>query len=78
MEKKVREFTVKYIYEHFNKKDIDGNLNLETDIGFDSIDIMEIMMAIEDEFDVDVVVNEFKEVDTINKIVSIVIKDLSS
>jgi len=57
--------------EDFN--DIKVSDNLQNDLGADSLDMIELMMAMEDKFDLEIQENEWsKEIVTVNDILDLV------
>jgi acyl carrier protein len=63
-------------YFQFNKKDITPESTFD-DIGFDSLDIVEMAMDVEDEFDIRVTEEQFESCKTIGDVVTLVDKILS-
>lgn len=51
---------------------------LEGDLGADSLDTVEIAMALEDEFEIEVPDDEFEQVKTVGQLVACITKRLSS
>ncbi len=52
------------------KKVINMDTNLQDDLGADSLDVVDILMSIEDEFDVEVPDEEIENIATVGDIVS--------
>lgn len=63
-------------YFQFNRKDITLESTFD-DIGFDSLDIVEMAMDVEDEFDIRVTEEQFETCKTIGDVVTLVDKILS-
>lgn len=49
-------------------KDIDGDAGLTSDLGLDSVQIMNLVMEIEDRLDISIPVNVLSEVRTLNQL----------
>jgi len=45
---------IKILQEHFNTEIDNTNLSLVDDIGADSLDVVEVVMQIEEEFDIEI------------------------
>jgi len=63
-------------YFQFNEKDITPESTFD-DIGFDSLDIVEMAMYVEDDFDIRVNEEQFESCKTIGDVVTLVNKILS-
>lgn len=57
-----------------NEDLIIGDLNFSDDLGLDSLDMVEIIMKLEEEFDVIIQDKDVKSVKTINEIIDLIIK----
>lgn len=55
----------------FDENEIDDNANLELDLGADSLDVVELVMAIEEKFDVSVSDEDADKVVTVQDAVSL-------
>ena len=49
--------------------DLSADTNIATDLGADSLDVVEILMSIEDEFDVEIPDSEIENIRTIGELV---------
>lgn len=63
----MREKLLEIIAEQFNKEvdEIDENTSFVDDLNADSIDIVELIMSIEDEFDIEINDEDLKGLETI-------------
>ena len=59
-------------YFCFDMKDLDENLNLHTDLGLDSLDFVEMIMLIEDSFDIDFDEIDERSMSTIRDLVNLI------
>lgn len=55
-----------------NESDIKDDSNIIEDLGSDSLDSVEIIMDIEDEFDIDIEDEEFNSVNTVHDLIHLV------
>lgn len=58
--------------EQFNKdtSEIDANADIQDDLGADSLDVVELLMSIEDEFGMEIPDEEIENIKTVNDLVS--------
>ncbi|WP_019132534.1 acyl carrier protein [Peptoniphilus obesi] len=63
----MKEKLLEIIAEQFNKEvdEIDENTSFVDDLNADSIDIVELIMSIEDEFDIEINDEDLKDLETI-------------
>ena len=66
-EKKVKEILSKQLNVDVSK--ISGETNIGTDLGADSLDLVEILMSLEDEFSVSIPDEMIPEIKTVNDLV---------
>ena len=52
-----------------SEDELSADTNIATDLGADSLDVVEILMAIQDEFDVEVPDSEIENIRTIGELV---------
>ena len=66
----MREKLLEIIAEQFNKEvdEIDENTSFVDDLNADSIDIVELIMSIEDEFDIEINDEDLKGLETIAEV----------
>ena len=65
---------IKILEEHFNTKIENTNISLVDDIGADSLDVVEIVMQIEEEFDIEIPDEEVEKLTTVQEIIDYVEK----
>lgn len=73
MEQKV----IKIIEEHTDSRDIKATDRLREDLGADSLDVVEIIMEIEEEFDIEIEDEVFEEMKTVQGIIDYVKGEMS-
>jgi acyl carrier protein len=56
-----------------NKIPLDGNTNLTSDLNVDSVEIMDLIMEIEDKYNIDVPINLLADVEKINDLAAIIV-----
>ncbi|MBQ9413887.1 MAG: acyl carrier protein [Clostridia bacterium] len=49
---------------------IDENTNIEDDLGADSLDVVDMLMSLEDEFDVEIPDEEIENIRTVGEVVA--------
>lgn len=66
----MKERILELIAEQFNKDvdELDENTSFVDDLNADSIDIVELIMSIEDEFDIEIEDEELKDLETIGDV----------
>ncbi|MDO5037015.1 MAG: acyl carrier protein [Tissierellia bacterium] len=66
----MKEEILKIIAELFNVsvEDLDEETSLENDLNADSIDLMELVLGLEEEYDIEINEDDFQEVETIGDI----------
>lgn len=52
-----------------NEEELSLDTNIATDLGADSLDVVEILMSIEDEFDIEIPDSEIENIRTIGELV---------
>ena len=52
-----------------NEEELSADTNIATDLGADSLDVVEILMSIEDEFDIEIPDSEIENIRTIGELV---------
>lgn len=52
-----------------NEDELSADTNIATDLGADSLDVVEILMSIEDEFEVEIPDSEIENIRTIGELV---------
>ncbi|MBO5089738.1 MAG: acyl carrier protein [Clostridia bacterium] len=52
-----------------NEDELSADTNIATDLGADSLDVVEILMSIEDEFDIEIPDSEIENIRTIGELV---------
>lgn len=62
----------KVINEHLGVTIANNEQHIEDDLGADSLDGVELTMAIEEEFDINITDEEFAEADTVQKVITLV------
>jgi len=65
---------IKILQEHFNTEIDNTDLSLVDDIGADSLDVAEIVMQIEEEFDIEIPDEEVEKLTTVQEIIDYVEK----
>jgi len=65
---------IKILEEHFNTKIENTNISLVDDIGADSLDVVEVVMQIEEEFDIEITDEEVEKLTTVQEIIDYVEK----
>ena len=65
---------IKILEEHFNTKIENTDISLVDDIGADSLDVVEIVMQIEEEFDIEIPDEEVEKLTTVQEIIDYVEK----
>ena len=65
---------IKILQEHFNTEIDNTDLSLIDDIGADSLDVVEIVMQIEEEFDIEIPDEEVEKLTTVQEIIDYVEK----
>jgi acyl carrier protein len=65
---------IKILEEHFNTKIENTNISLVDDIGADSLDVVEVVMQIEEEFDIEIPDDEVEKLITVQEIIDYVEK----
>jgi len=65
---------IKILEEHFNTKIENTNISLVDDIGADSLDVVEIVMQVEEEFDIEIPDEEVEKLTTVQEIIDYVEK----
>jgi len=75
----VEHFIKNMIARQFNKniEDILGDLNFIEDLGADSIDLVELVMACEDEFKIDLPVEDAVDITTVDEMIKFVHHELN-
>lgn len=51
-----------------NEEELSADTNIATDLGADSLDVVEILMSIEDEFDIEIPDSEIENIRTIGEL----------
>ena len=70
----VGEYYFYYYPEDKGKREIKPEDNLLGDLGFDSLDYIEIAMSIEDEFNIDISDDELEKINTVQDVINLVKK----
>ncbi|MBR5222623.1 MAG: acyl carrier protein [Clostridia bacterium] len=52
-----------------SEDEISADTNIATDLGADSLDVVEILMSIEDEFEIEIPDNEIENIRTVGELV---------
>lgn len=65
---------IKILEEHFNTKIENTDVSLVDDIGADSLDVVEVIMQIEEEFEIDIPDEEAEKLLTVQEIIDYVEK----
>ena len=52
-----------------SEEEISADTNIATDLGADSLDVVEILMSIEDEFEIEIPDNEIENIRTVGELV---------
>ena len=65
---------IKILEEHFNTKIENTDISLVDDIGADSLDVVEVVMQIEEEFDIEIPDDEVEKLITVQEIIDYVEK----
>jgi len=65
---------IKILQEHFNTEIDNTDLSLIDDIGADSLDVVEVVMQIEEEFDIEITDEEVEKLTTVQEIIDYVEK----
>ena len=55
-----------------SEDEISADTNIATDLGADSLDVVEILMSIEDEFDIEIPDSEIENIRTIGELVEFI------
>ncbi len=55
-----------------NEEEISADTNIATDLGADSLDVVEILMSIEDEFEIEIPDNEIENIRTVGELVEFI------
>ncbi len=58
-----------------NEDEISADTNIATDLGADSLDVVEILMSIEDEFDIEIPDSEIENIHTVSELVEYIEKN---
>ncbi|OGQ49976.1 MAG: acyl carrier protein [Deltaproteobacteria bacterium RIFCSPLOWO2_02_FULL_47_10] len=69
-ESKVKEIIAEQL--GINEEDISPESSLTDDLGADSLDIFEVVMALEEEFELEISDEEVDKIDTVNNLIEIV------
>lgn len=67
LEKKVLQ-----IVKEFTSQEVKVNSNLTKDLCFDSLDLVELVMALENELDIEIADSEFDNLITVDNVISLV------
>ena len=59
-----------------NEDEISADTNIATDLGADSLDVVEILMSIEDEFDIEIPDSEIENIRTVGELVEYIEKNI--
>lgn len=70
VESKVREIIAEQL--GINEEDISSDSSLTDDLGADSLDVVELVMALEEEFEIDISDDEAEKLDTVNDFIQFV------
>ena len=73
VEKKVKEILSKQLNVEVGK--ISGETNIATDLGADSLDLVEILMSLEDEFSISIPDEAIPEIKTVSDLVNYIEKN---
>ena len=65
---------IKILEEHFSTKIENTDVSLVDDIGADSLDVVEVIMQIEEEFDIEIPDEEAEKLSTVQEIIDYVEK----
>jgi acyl carrier protein len=65
---------IKILEEHFNTKIENTDISLVDDIGADSLDVVEVVMQIEEKFDIEISDEEVEKLTTVQEIIDYVEK----
>lgn len=65
---------IKILEEHFNIKIENTDVSLVDDIGADSLDVVEVVMQIEEKFDIEISDEEVEKLTTVQEIIDYVEK----
>jgi len=65
---------IKILEEHFNTIIENTDISLVDDIGADSLDVVEIVMQVEEEFDIEIPDEEVEKLTTVQEIIDYVEK----
>ena len=76
MDRDATEARIRAIVEPFNAQgvEIDDDTSFQNDLEFDSLTVMEVVAAIEDEFDIIISMNQQAEIETWGQLVDAVVK----
>lgn len=55
-----------------SEDEISADTNIATDLGADSLDVVEILMSIEDEFEIEIPDNEIENIRTVGELVEFI------
>jgi acyl carrier protein len=55
-----------------SEEEISADTNIATDLGADSLDVVEILMSIEDEFEIEIPDNEIENIRTVGELVEFI------
>lgn len=67
----MREDILKLIAEHFNMDvdELNDNMSFQDDLNADSIELVELIMSIEEEFDIEVSEEDLENIETIGDVI---------
>lgn len=65
-------------FKQIDSSKLTGNASFTTDLGFDSLDHSELIMSVEETFDIDVADNDICELDSMDKTVDYISKSLEA
>lgn len=67
----MKEDILKLIAEHFNKEvdELDENMSFQDDLNADSIELVELIMSIEEEYDIEVAEEDLEKLETIGDVI---------
>lgn len=76
---KINELVIKSLANRFDTTEdaIKMESNLKNDFGMDSLDAVEIIMELEDLFEIEILDQDFYDVNTVNELINLVEKKLS-
>ncbi len=70
----MKEDILKLIAEHFNKEvdELDEDMSFQDDLNADSIELVELIMSIEEEYDIEVAEEDLEKLETIGDVIDYV------